>query len=206
MAMGLQEVHPSMVHMPLALAPLSIGADLAGYATDDPSLTAMGRATIGLAAAAAAVAAVTGLIAQEEVRAEGLAHERLITHRNLNLVGGVALAGMAVWRRDHDPGPGYLALGVGLLGTMFYTAYLGGKMVYDHGVGVKAAGGVRPDVPELAWGRSGRAARAALRDVRDGARTIYDETREGEMAPVLRRDGFGESSSAAPFEDHPPIH
>lgn len=228
MAMGLQELHPSIVHMPLAFAPLSVGADIAGALMDDPSLTAVGRATIGLAAAGAAVAAVTGLIAQEEVHAEGLAHQRLVTHRNLNLVGGTVLAGMALWRQKNDPGPGYLALGAGLLGTMFYTAYLGGKMVYDHGVGVKAARGVRQDVPELSFGDAGRAARTAVTDVGRGARNAAGELRDGELAPVLRRrrndfpvgghhgerrggepaaaGGADASALGAPFEEHPPIH
>ena len=226
MSMGLQEVHPSLVHMPLALAPLSIMADLAGATMDDPSLTAMGRATIGLAAGSAAVAAVTGLIAQEEVIAEGRASDHLVTHRNLNLVSGVALAGMALWRRDHDPGPGYLALGAGVLGAMFYTAYLGGKMVYDHGVGVEAAGGVRADVPELRWGEVRRTARAAVTDMRQGAAHAVEELREGRLAPSLRRetseaagaagaaegryeqwdDEAARPAAAVPFEEHPPIH
>jgi uncharacterized membrane protein len=209
--------------MPLALAPLSIVSDLAGFAADDPSLEAVGRATIGLAAAAAGIAAVTGLIAQEEVVAEGRAGDHLVTHRNLNLVGGLALAGMALWRREHQPGPGYLALGVGVLGTMFYTAYLGGKMVYDHGVGVKAAGGTRGDVPELRWGEARRTARAALADVREGAAQAAGDIRDGRLAPSLRKDvrshpntGAGryeqwddathEPAFAAPFEEHPPIH
>ena len=223
MSMGLQEVHPSIVHMPLAFAPLSIVSDFAGVAADDPSLIAVGRATIGLAAAGAAVAAVTGLIAQEEVIAEGRAGEHLVTHRNLNLVGGLALAGMALWRRDHDPGPGYIALGIGVLGTMFYTAYLGGKMVYDHGVGVKSAGGTRRDVPEVRWGEAARTARAAMADVRDGAAHTAADLREGRLAPSLRRrsepaqdggagpfeqwdDAAPEPAFAAPFEEHPPIH
>lgn len=223
MSMGLQEVHPALVHMPLAFAPLSIVSDIAGVVTDDPSLIAVGRATIGLAAASAAVAAVTGLIAQEEVIAEGRASDHLATHRNLNLVGGMALAGMALWRRDHDPGRGYIALGAGILGTMFYTAYLGGKMVYDHGVGVKAAGGTRADVPELRWGENARAARAALSDVREGAAHAAEDIRDGRLAPSLRRAGREDDVSgagryeqwddpapeptlAAPFEEHPPIH
>jgi uncharacterized membrane protein len=223
MSMGLQEVHPSIVHMPLAFAPLSIVSDIAGVMADDPSLIAVGRATIGLAAASAAVAAVTGLIAQEEVIAEGRAGDHLVTHRNLNLAGGLTLAGMALWRRNHDPGPGYIALGAGILGTMFYTAYLGGKMVYDHGVGVKAAGGTRGEVPEIRWGETAHAARAAMADVRDGAAHTAEDLRDGRLAPSLRRsrggqaepgsgayeqwdDATAEPSFAAPFEEHPPIH
>ena len=48
----------------------------------------------------------------------------------------------ALWRRDHRPGPGYFAAGFGLLGATLYSAYLGGNMVYERGVGVKPAGGL----------------------------------------------------------------
>lgn len=218
MSMGLQEVHPSVVHMPLAFAPLAIGADFAGVAANDPSLRAFGRASIALAAATGAVAAVTGLVAQEEVHAEGAAHDALVTHRTLNIVGGALLAGMALWRRNNEPGPGYLALGAGLLGGLFYSAYLGGKMVYHHGVGVVPAGGVAEDVPELTWGEAGAVARAAAADVRDGAVHTARDLREGRIAPALRRNGREAAPEdpaagaedgaavAAPFEQHPPIH
>lgn len=198
MSMGLQEVHPSVVHMPLAFAPLAIGADFAGVAANDPSLRAFGRASIGLAAVTAAMAAVTGLIAQEEVRAEGAAHDALVTHRTLNIAGGVLLTGMALWRRNNEPSAGYLALGAGLLGSLFYSAYLGGKMVYHHGVGVVAAGGVADDVPELTWGEAGHAARTAAADVRSGAKHAADDLRDGRIAPSLRR--------SETFEEHPSIH
>jgi hypothetical protein len=69
----------------------------------------------------------------------------LVTHRNVNLtvVGLTTL--LATWRwRQRAPSPGYLALGLAGVGLLGYSAYLGTKMVYAHGVGVDAAGGIRP--------------------------------------------------------------
>ena len=92
MAVGLQEMHPAMVHFPIALLPLSLGADALGRVTGDYALLEMGRRTMPLAAAGAVTAAVFGLIAQEAVHAEGQAHDLLVTHRTLNagLVGVTA--------------------------------------------------------------------------------------------------------------------
>jgi uncharacterized membrane protein len=187
MAMRLQEVHPSLVHFPLTLLPLSVGADLLGRMTGSDTLRSLARTTMPLAAATAAVAAAFGLVAQEEVNATGEAHDMLVTHRNLNL----AMVGtaMAVWRSKHDePTGGYLALGLAGLAAMTYTAYLGGHMVYEHGVGVPGAGGLRGGTsPEVAPGSLTEAVRATGRDLKEGVQHAVDEIRRGEIAPQLER-------------------
>jgi hypothetical protein len=128
-------------------------------------------------------------VAQEEVNATGEAHDMLVTHRNLNLTMVGTAAAMAAWRAKRDePTPGYLALGLLGLATMTYTAYLGGHMVYEHGVGVLNAGGVRGGVsPELAPGQMADAARATAADLREGAQHVVEETRRGEIAPQVPR-------------------
>jgi uncharacterized membrane protein len=185
--MRLQEVHPSIVHFPITLLPLAVGADLLGHVTGSERLRAVGRAAMPAAAGSAALAAVAGLVAQEAVRADGMAHDMLVTHRNVNLgVLGVAAA-MAAWRRRQDrPGVGYLALGLASLAAVTYSAYLGGHMVYEHGVGVEAAGGVRDArAPELTPAQAGDSARATVENVREGAGNMVRELREGEVAPTL---------------------
>ena len=61
--------------------PVAIGADLLGCATGSRALREVGRWAMPLTAAAAALSATTGLVAQEEVKAEGRAHDLLVTHR-----------------------------------------------------------------------------------------------------------------------------
>src|SRR5690349_21106828 len=95
MPMRLQELHPSIVHFPIAFLPIAIGADLLGRLTGSRSLLNLGKAAIGVAAAGAATAATTGLIAQQEVNADGQALDMLITHRNLNLAATVVATAMA---------------------------------------------------------------------------------------------------------------
>lgn len=186
MAIELHETHPSLVHFPLSFFPLSIAADAVGEALDRDDLREMGRLTMPLAAGAAAAAGVSGLVAQQEVDGSEHAFDMLITHRNLNLLAGALVGGMAAWRWSRDRvGPGYLAAGLAGLGAMFYSAWLGGEMVYSHGLGVEAAGGVRDDVPELSGDDAGRAARRTAHDLVDSGRLSVEETAEGEIAPAI---------------------
>ena len=189
MAMRLQEVHPAIVHYPLALLPLSIGADLLGRLTGSEALLALGRATMPVAAGSAAVAAAAGLVAQEAVNAEDEALDMLITHRNINLgLVGVATA-MAAWRAKHEePSAAYLGLGLLGLAAATYTAYLGGHMVYELGVGVKAADGLKPRrAPELRADNAGSVARTAVRDLRRSIPTAIEDTKEGKIVPDVTK-------------------
>jgi uncharacterized membrane protein len=196
MAIGLQEMHPAMVHFPIALLPLSLGADVLGRVTGDYALQQMGRRTMPLAAASAVTAAAFGLIAQEAVHAEGQAHDLLVTHRTLN-AGLVGLtAAMAIQRmRSHRPGVGYLLTGLAALGVMGYSAWIGGRMSYEHGLGVKLAGGLKEErAPEVTLDNVGEAARVAAGNLGRAVRGAAREMARGEVAPVLtsREKAFDE--------------
>ena len=194
MAMRLSEVHPALVHFPLTLLPVSIGADLLGRLTGSETLQEIGRATMPFAVAAAAVAGAAGLVAQQEVKAEGEALDALITHRNINLtmVGIGAL--LAAWRvKQEQPSAAYLALGLAGLGALTYSAYLGGHMVYELGVGVKAADGLRPEgSPELTVANAREVGRRVVADVEEAIPLTLEEVRDGKIAPAL---GIGERAS-----------
>jgi len=188
MAMKLHELHPSLIHFPLALLPLSIASDLLGRATGSASLLDVGRRTMPLAAASGLVAGVAGLMAQTEVKAEGGAMELLKTHRTLNL-GLVAIAGaMAVQRvRKEKPSAAYIGLGLIGIATMAYSAYLGGEMVYRDGVGIEAADGIRkrPKVPEHSLQQAGTALRTAASDTAKGIQLTIEESVKGDLIPSM---------------------
>ncbi len=212
----LQELHPSIVHFPIAVLPIALGADLLGRLTGSRALSEVGRVLMPVAAAGAAVSAATGLIAQQEVNAGGVAGDILVTHRNLNLSLTAITALMAARRWSEDEaGVGYLALGLAGLGALSYSAYLGGKMVYEHGVGVKPADGLaHGDSPALSPSEAPSAARRALNDLRDGAAVAVADVKAGRIAPAIgeslenptgaspRRNGNGQhaasSAGAAP--------
>lgn len=69
MAIQLQQMHPALVHLPITLLPLAVGADVLGCVTGNKSLFGFGQKAIGIAAVGALASAVTGLIAGEEVNA-----------------------------------------------------------------------------------------------------------------------------------------
>jgi uncharacterized membrane protein len=188
MAMKLHELHPSLIHFPLALLPLSIAADALGRVTGSESLLELGRRTMPLAAASGLVAGVAGLMAQTEVKAEGPAMDLLKTHRTLNL-GLVAIAGaMAVQRaRTEKPSAAYIGLGLAGVAAMMYSAYLGGEMVYREGVGIEAADGVRkrPKVPELSRQEARNALRTAATDTAKGIQLTVEESAKGDLVPSL---------------------
>jgi hypothetical protein len=85
------------------------------------------------------VAGITGMAASQEVKAEDdHVDDMMYLHGVGNLLVVGASLGMAFWRRRNRPTVASSALGIGAVGAAVYTAYLGGEMVYSHGLGIKA--------------------------------------------------------------------
>jgi len=187
MAIRLEQMHPSLVHLPIALLPLAIAADLLGSFTSRKSFHTFGRGAIVAAAAGAAASAVTGLIAGEEVNVEGTSRDKLMTHRNLNAVATIVASCMAAWRATHEqPNGAYFATGAVGIGVLTYTAYLGGELVYESGVGVGPAHGVyRRDAPTMRPDHIGEFASAAGSDLAHGVQHMVQELREGYIVPAI---------------------
>ncbi len=199
MPMRLQEVHPSLVHVPIALLPLTLAADTAGSLSGDRRLSWLGRWGLVATAASAALAGVAGLIAQEEVNVAGPSMDTLITHRNVNLGVLAVTTALAVRRATQESaGARYLAVGAGALGMLLYSAYLGGKVVYEYGVGVETAPGPRGGLwqgggPEVTPRNAPQVLRSAAHDLGNGFRHLAQEVKAGKLAPSL----FGGSGNGA---------
>lgn len=109
-------------------------------------------------AGSAIVSALAGFLAQEASKFDSESRDVLITHRNLNL----GLIGLTTWMaarraKRRQPGLGYRLAGAAGVVMMTYSAYLGGHMVYEHGVGVKRADGLREgEAPRLVPAGQGR--------------------------------------------------
>lgn len=188
MPMRLSEVHPSLVHFPLALLPVAIGADAIGLATRNRELFGVGKLGIVAATVGAAVAGVFGFIAQEEVRLEASAPDVLATHRTMNVLALGAMTAMSVWRVSRKkPTLGYVLGGAALLAAVSYSAYLGGKLVYDHGAGVAKAHGIYGDSPELVPGNAVHALRTAFAHLGRGLASTAKDLASGRVAPSLRK-------------------
>jgi uncharacterized membrane protein len=187
MAMRLQEVHPSLVHFPLTLLPLAVGADAIGRFTGNKKMTWLGRWGIAASAITGAVAGLAGLIAQEEVNVSGRTMDMLITHRNLNLAAVTAISALAIQRaRVKEPSIPYLLGGLAAFGVVAYSGYIGGELVYRHGVGVEPAGGLwEGGGPELRLKNTGRVMRSAGRGLGMGFVHLGKETVKGKIVPTL---------------------
>lgn len=189
MSMRLQEIHPAVVHFPIALLPTSLVADALGRISGSETLMEIGRRTAPVALAGAVAAGVTGLIAQQTVKLPGNTVEMLITHRNINLgVTGILAALVRRRLRSRRPTLGYLAAGFAGLAAVTYSAYLGGHMVYEHGVGVLPADGVDTDAaPVIEPDDAAAVTRLSGKHLREGVAMTARELGQGKVAPYLRQ-------------------
>jgi len=190
MPMRVQEVHPALAHFPVALLPTAVAADLIGTLTDNDSLTEMGRQLMPVAAASVVATGIAGFAAQEAVRTRDVSHDILVTHRTLN-IGLLALSvGLAAVRaRSRRPSAGYLLAGLAGAALVTYSGYLGGRMVYAHGVGVDPADGVEHDrSPEMPHDGFAQAARTAAGNVGQALKHTVQEMAEGQIAPRFQGD------------------
>lgn len=176
-----------MVHFPMALLPTALAADALGRVTGSEALLEMGRRLMPLAALSAAGAGVAGLIAQESSKASEEGMRYLVTHRNLN-IGVTALTAVLASKRvkRRRPSLGYLLAGAGGLLAMTYSAYLGGHMVYELGVGVRAAGGLdEAKAPPITPETAEHALELSKRHVATGLIHAFDDFADGRIAPLL---------------------
>ena len=172
MAIRSQNRHPALVHLPIARM------------TKNVALMSFGQKAIGIAAVGSAL---TGLIAGEEVNVEGASEDMLITHGNLNVIATFVAGGMALWRLNHrKPSAAYHGIGTVGVGVLAYTAYHGGTLVYDVGVGVKPAKGVcRSDAPALEPGQVGSFVKTAGAHLVHGVQHMAQEVAKGRLIPTL---------------------
>jgi len=137
----MQNIHPLIVHFPVALLMTAAALLLLGVLGRSELLARCARVNLWLATVGAAVAVRTGLLAEEMAQHTFEIHELMERHETLGLwVLGLSvvlsLASLVVplWRSRRWQ----WGLLVGLLATsavLGIGAHYGGRMVYEHGVG-----------------------------------------------------------------------
>lgn len=142
------EVHPALVHFPIAFLLGGVAVDL--YARRKPR-ESLARAATGLYVAgtlSGLVAAVAGIVAFFTVpHAGGLAHDLMYWHPGVSLASLALFAGLAFrrWRSRIAPaGPGTLILSLLASALLAAGGFLGGYMVYHLEVGVTRDGSESP--------------------------------------------------------------
>ncbi len=172
----LAELHPIVVHFPIALLIVSVACDIAAVLLRRAGLTTTATWTLILGVPGAGAALLSGWISEHDVSA-ALAGSILHLHKVCavltTLLFGTLLAVRLIWllprvlcwlaSASPVPVPAvavagerlqmavpllyarplprtvvalYLALSVGGLVLLAVTGYLGGSLVYDHGVGL----------------------------------------------------------------------
>lgn len=141
----MQNIHPLIVHFPIALLLIGVGADLASHILWRNSLKHVGWWCQLLGFLALVAAVTTGLIAESAVVHNDAAHEIMETHEQLGFAVLGLFAILFIWRslrRSHLPEAlvqrlAYLILAIAATGVMAYGAHLGGRLVYEFGVGTR---------------------------------------------------------------------
>lgn len=135
-------LHPALVHLPIALFPLSVALDLlsrfASPATNLWVKTAFITLLIGIGTAL--VAAVAGIVDYTDIRDDHPAKKTATAHLILNLIAVGLFAASAGLRfsnlQDTQVATTPLILSLAGLALLGYSGYLGGVLVYDDGIGV----------------------------------------------------------------------
>ena len=128
--------HPVVVHLPLVGLLFAVIFDLVAVQRHSTRWRDAATALWWIGFFGAAAAITTGLIAYNRVEHSDLGHEEMVLHRNLVLAAVAVLLITAIWRwrRPYSRGAALLGL-LGALG-LAGAGYLGGDLVYRHGLGI----------------------------------------------------------------------
>jgi uncharacterized membrane protein len=183
--------------------------------TGDKAWAKIGRRLWVAGTAGALFSGLAGLAASQEVKLEEpRARDMVFLHGLGNAVITLGAVGVTLWRLRRPPSLGQAMVGLMANAAAVYTATLGGKMVYDWGVGVNPMPGDASvgtlKGPELL---SRQAPAALLRDALQGVRWLVGRARglftgTHPLAPGAK--GFGPENEAAllplpPAAPRPPI-
>jgi nitrite reductase/ring-hydroxylating ferredoxin subunit/uncharacterized membrane protein len=134
-------LHPALVHVPIALFPISVLLDVASWMISGPD--GLVRAAFGCIIAGLAtglVAGAVGMVDYTDIRDDDPAKKTATLHMVLNLVAlglfgagaGLRYSGLDTERTTMLP----LVVSLIALAVLSYSGYLGGHLVYGEGVGV----------------------------------------------------------------------
>jgi uncharacterized membrane protein len=138
-------LHAVFNHLPAALLPVSVAFDLLGLWLKRESLKAAAFWTLVAGVVGTGLAIIAGELAEDAAQHSEQAHVIMETHETLAFIV-LAIFGIlaiwrivrrGVWREKEQP----IALTAAVIGVaiLAYGAHLGGKLMFDHAVGIPAA-------------------------------------------------------------------
>ncbi|HVF10528.1 MAG TPA: DUF2231 domain-containing protein [Abditibacteriaceae bacterium] len=133
-------IHPMLVTVPIGLWLFSLVCDIAFKIWGGESWAIVARYTMGGGIVGALLAAVPGLIDYKALR-DPQVTKIATAHMTINLVA-VALYTANLWMRTRNPNDDQLppvpfALSIIAVLLLLVSGWLGGEMIYKHGVGVE---------------------------------------------------------------------
>jgi nitrite reductase/ring-hydroxylating ferredoxin subunit/uncharacterized membrane protein len=188
-------LHPALVHLPIALFPLSVLLDVGSWIFPHPEWQLVRASFVTLIGgiATAVLAALFGFVDFTEIRADHPAAKIATQHMILNLVA-VALFAIGAVVRVGELDAAHtailpLALSIVGLGLVGYSGYLGGDLVYNDGIGA-GRHRRRTPTPESTIQVRSSDARVAVADdaaLRDGETLRVDV--DGTVVTIARVEG-----------------
>jgi uncharacterized membrane protein len=135
-------IHPMVVHFPIALLMVSVLFDMMATRWRHQSFQDAAFYTLLVGLVGAAVAVITGAIAEESAENRGIPESVLEIHEGLGyatfifFIGLLALRLLMRWKLIKDIPALYLTMGFIGVVILTVTGYVGGSLVYDFGAGV----------------------------------------------------------------------
>ena len=132
-------IHPTLIGLPLGLFVTAVVFDILRIITGNPTWSSVAFYMIAAGVIGGLVAAVFGLLDWLAITS-GTRPKRLGVIHGLGNLILVLLFAVSWWLRLPQPAaPTKLALTLSFLGAAlaFYTGWLGGELVFKHGVGVE---------------------------------------------------------------------
>lgn len=144
---GLSHLHPILVHFPIALIFAAVFTYFLGSLLKSDEFLVTAKWTLFLGTLGAVAAVGSGFLAEEAVSMTGEVSEIFEWHERMAFVTLLLALTACAWgflAKVYFPGKGKKAffLLLVILGfCLMMTGYLGGQLVYTHGVGVQAGRG-----------------------------------------------------------------
>lgn len=140
----IEHIHPILVHFVIAPLIIAVAFDFVWLFKKNELFQKFSWYNLNVAAIFGVLSIITGLIAEENVIFSEVSKETFYSHENVSFIFIILLLIQALWRIGlNGKYPQkllyvYYFVIITSLFSVIYTAYLGGKLVFEYGIGVNS--------------------------------------------------------------------